>query len=60
MQKLEPGLIVSCQALPNEPLYGGDTMAKMAFAAYQGGAKGIRANSVKPVFSGLTLVSLED
>ncbi|MGG1515907.1 N-acetylmannosamine-6-phosphate 2-epimerase [Paenibacillus oryzisoli] len=44
-EKIRGGLIVSCQALENEPLYGPDTMIKMAIAAKQGGAVGIRANS---------------
>ena len=30
MKKLEPGLIVSCQALKEEPMYGGDTIPKFA------------------------------
>jgi N-acylglucosamine-6-phosphate 2-epimerase len=40
----EHGLIVSCQALPDEPLYGSEHMAVMAKAASLGGAVGIRAN----------------
>ncbi|CAH1220441.1 Putative N-acetylmannosamine-6-phosphate 2-epimerase [Paenibacillus allorhizoplanae] len=43
------GLIVSCQALEHEPLHGGDTMAKMARAAVQSGAIGIRTNGVHDI-----------
>lgn len=39
-------LIVSCQALENEPLHSPFIMGRMALAAMQGGAKGIRANTV--------------
>lgn len=39
-------LIVSCQALEDEPLHGADIMARMAEAAKVGGAKAIRCNSV--------------
>jgi N-acylglucosamine-6-phosphate 2-epimerase len=44
-EKLRGGLIVSCQALENEPLFGAEIMGKMALSAYQGGAVGIRANT---------------
>ncbi|WP_067934105.1 N-acetylmannosamine-6-phosphate 2-epimerase [Alicyclobacillus kakegawensis] len=44
LQNIRGGLIVSCQALESEPLYGADIMARMAVAAERGGAVGIRAN----------------
>ena len=42
---LRGGLIVSCQALPGEALFGSDIMARLAVAARGGGAVGIRANT---------------
>jgi len=46
---LKRGLIVSCQALENEPLHSSFIMSKMALAAKQGGAIAIRANSNKDI-----------
>lgn len=39
------GLVVSCQAQPDEPLFGAAIMARMAVAAAAGGAVAIRANT---------------
>ena len=46
LNKINGGLIVSCQALESEPLYDSYIMSKMAWAAKLGGAVGIRANTV--------------
>lgn len=45
LEKIKGGLIVSCQALENEPLHSSMIMSRMAYAAVLGGAVGIRANS---------------
>lgn len=45
LEKIKHGLIVSCQALSTEPLHSSFIMGRMALAAYQGGAVGIRANT---------------
>ena len=44
--QIKQNLIVSCQALEDEPLHGSGIMAKMALAAKAGGAKAIRCNTV--------------
>lgn len=49
LAQVENQLIASCQALPDEPLYGSDIMVRMARAAKQGGARAIRANSPQDV-----------
>ena len=48
-EQLKGQLIVSCQALPEEPLHSPFIMSKLAYAAKCGGAKGIRANSIEDI-----------
>lgn len=49
LHSIQHELIVSCQALPDEPLHSPYIMARMAYAAMMGGAKGIRANSIEDI-----------
>ena len=49
IERLKGNLIVSCQALPHEPLHSSFIMGKMALAAAEGGAMGIRANTKEDI-----------
>ena len=49
IENLRGRLIVSCQALPDEPLHSSLIMGRMARAAEEGGAKGIRANTKEDI-----------
>src|SRR3712207_5695266 len=49
IEALRGKFIVSCQALPEEPLHSSYIMSRMAYAAYVGGASGIRANTVSDI-----------
>ena len=49
VESLKGELIVSCQALPHEPLHSSFIMGRMALAAKEGGAYGIRANTKEDI-----------
>ncbi|NLG93528.1 N-acetylmannosamine-6-phosphate 2-epimerase [Caproiciproducens galactitolivorans] len=49
LEKVKGKLIVSCQALEDEPLHSSFIMGRMALAAKQGGAAGIRAQSKEDI-----------
>ena len=63
MEELRHKLIVSCQALPDEPLHSDFIMARLAPAAKEGVETGILANSVVfiaavPKAGGLPLIGI--
>lgn len=49
IERIHKKLIVSCQALPHEPLHSSFIMGRMAVAAREGGAAGIRANTKEDI-----------
>lgn len=51
LKQIYKGLVVSCQALPHEPLHSSFIMSRLAVAAEQGGAAGIRANTKEDILA---------
>lgn len=49
LSQIKGGLVVSCQALADEPLHSSAIMGRMAYAAMLGGACGIRANTPEDI-----------
>lgn len=49
LEQFKGKLIISCQALPDEPLHSSFIMGRMALAAKQAGAVGIRAQSTDDI-----------
>lgn len=49
LEDIKGKLIVSCQALDSEPLHSSFIMGRMALAAKEGGACGIRANTIEDI-----------
>ena len=58
LDKVKDRLIISCQALADEPLHSSFIMSRMARAAYEAGASAIRANSVVDVQAIMDTVKL--
>ena len=58
LEQIKGGLVVSCQALPDEPLHSSFIMGRMALAAKQGGAVGIRAQSKEDIIEIKKVVDL--
>jgi len=64
LERIHKGLIVSCQALEDEPLHGPMLMAAMARSAALGGAVGIRTNGAQEVevckkITGLPIIGIK-
>jgi len=51
LNEIRGRLVVSCQALADEPLHSSFIMGKLALAAKEGGASGIRANTKEDIIA---------
>ena len=49
LDKIKGKLVISCQALPGEPLHSPMIMGRMAIAAKNAGTAGIRAQGVEDI-----------
>lgn len=58
LNRVKGQLIVSCQALENEPFHGPQEMARMALAAKQGGAAALRINTPEDIMAVRNTVDL--
>ena len=58
LQRIRGNLIVSCQAVQPEPFFGPDNVTRFALAALNGGACGIRANTVPDVAAIMAAVNV--
>lgn len=58
LDQIKGELVVSCQALEGEPLHSAFIMGRMALAAKQAGAKGIRAQGVEDILAIKSIVDL--
>lgn len=58
LEQIKNKLVVSCQALPDEPLHSSFIMGRMALAAKLGGASGIRAQSKEDILEIKKVVDL--
>lgn len=58
LESIKGKLVISCQALPEEPLHSSFIMGRMALAAQQAGASGIRAQGVEDIIEIMNVVDL--
>ena len=58
LEQIRGGMVVSCQALPDEPLHSSFIMGRMALAAKMGGAVGIRAQGREDILEIQKVVDL--